>query len=96
MKPFECPECPSRFSCKGNCGFSLRFARLLIKLPEIPFSGGLKSHMSTHSGVKPYFCEVCGATFTKTYSLAKHKRIHSGEKPVSTERLSHNEKLDEE
>lgn len=45
--------------------------------------GGLKSHMSTHSGVKPYFCEVCGASFTKTYSLAKHKRIHSGEKPVS-------------
>lgn len=47
------------------------------------FAGGLKSHLATHAGLRPYTCDTCGASFTKPYSLKKHKRIHTGERPYA-------------
>ena len=37
------------------------------------FSGGLKWHETTHTGVKPYICHSCGKSFTLFCSLTVHR-----------------------
>lgn len=37
--------------------------------------------MRTHTGVKPYVCNICNRGFTKSTYLQLHLRTHSGEKP---------------
>lgn len=43
--------------------------------------GNLKAHMTTHSNKKPFTCDICGSSFTQSYSLVKHNRIHTGDRP---------------
>lgn len=37
--------------------------------------------MTTHSNKRPYECKLCGSSFTQSYSLVKHNRIHTGDRP---------------
>lgn len=42
--------------------------------------GNLNTHKKTHTGVKPYSCDVCGMRFALKSYVNGHKRTHIGEK----------------
>lgn len=69
------------FEC-GECG--KRFFK----------NGHLRSHMTIHTGDRPYVCRLCGKAFGRGTTLRKHEKTHMKRCKICDSSFSHKYELD--
>lgn len=86
VQPYACDVCRRAFTYRHN----LLKHKLVHGAPD-KFSQFYKNKLEAHvsSGKPSFSCSVCSKVFIRKETLAKHSKIHSGNKPYKCEICSH-------
>ena len=92
-KPFQCETCQKSFGSRSNLNTHMRTHQAIREKPSKRFecdlceynlattNHNLAIHRMTHTGEKPYPCDLCNHKATTKQSLAHHRMTHTGERP---------------
>ncbi|PAA79217.1 hypothetical protein BOX15_Mlig007302g21, partial [Macrostomum lignano] len=86
QRPFQCDTCQKKFSRKSNLKAHMSAVHRKAKPHKCKrcrksFSSHLHVHMRSHTGERPFECEVCGKRFSVSSHLTTHSKVHTREKP---------------
>ncbi|KAK6622382.1 hypothetical protein RUM44_002193 [Polyplax serrata] len=88
LRPHVCLKCGRGFADRKNMHHHYNVVHLRKPKLECPVCQKkfyartkMKSHVTMHYGVKPFFCDVCGKTFRLKMNMIKHKKTHSNDRP---------------
>ena len=82
-KPFNCQYCGKGFSVKCNLKAHLETHKSVeersFKCSQCSHTATtlplLRLHMHSHTGERPYVCELCGESYRRPSNLRRHKKL---------------------